>query len=131
MPSALLLALVGAIALYSCGGSGGSTTAPSTSSSSSNVSVSIIGTQGNQAFVHNPIQASAGSTVVWKNNDSATHHIVMDNGSGDLGDIAPGATKTMTLVGSGGNFHCTIHNSMVGSFNATTAPAAPCPDIYC
>ena len=127
MPSALLFALASAIAVWSCGGGGGSTTAPS----GSNVTVTIVGTQGNQAFVPNPIQASSGSTVVWKNNDSTTHHIVMDNGSGDSGDVAPGASKTMTLVGSGGSFHCTIHTSMVGSFNAAAAPTPPCPDIYC
>lgn len=130
--SATAFALVAATLLWSCGGSGsgGSTpTAPGTPSGS--VTVTIVGTQGNQAYVPNPVQAAAGATVVWKNNDTVMHSIVMDNGSAGVGDIAPGASKSMTLSGSGGRFHCTIHTSMVGEFNAATAPAPPCPDIYC
>ena len=51
--------------------------------------------------------------------------VVSDDGSADLGDIAPGSTKSMTLRNSGGNYHCTIHSSMVGSVNGKEAPQPP------
>jgi hypothetical protein len=68
---------------------------------------------------------------VWKNNDSTTHHIVMDNGSADLGDLAPGATTRSVTVASGA-FHGTIHPTMVGSINGplpspVAAPIDPGP----
>ena len=57
----------------------------------------------------------------------------MDDGSADLGDIAPGATSRGFTVRSGSalNFHCTLHPSMVGSINGANAPEPPpCNDPY-
>jgi plastocyanin len=68
---------------------------------------------------------SAGDTLVFKNADSVSHHIVMNDGSADLGDIAPGASKSLTVKGAGGNFHCTIHSTMIGSINGTEPPPEP------
>ena len=64
---------------------------------------------------------------MFRNNDSTLHRIVMDDGSADLGDIAPGATSRGFTVRSGSalNFHCTLHPSMVGSINGATAPEPP------
>lgn len=75
---------------------------------------------------------STGGTVVFKNNDSTIHHVVLDDGSADLGEIGPGASKSVILKGAGGNFHCVIHTTMVGSINGATAPTAPAPpcDAY-
>ncbi len=133
---AAALAIVGATALGSCGDDsshgGNSPTTPSPGTGGSGtVTINIVGTQGNKAFVPNPVQAAAGDTLMWKNSDTVTHHIVMDDGSVDIGDIVPGASRTSQLKGSGGNYHCTIHTSMVGSINGATAPTPPCPDIYC
>ena len=64
--------------------------------------------------------------MAFKNSDSTLHHVVMDDGSADLGDITPGATRSMTLKGTGGNFHCTIHSSMVGSINGNVPEPPPC-----
>jgi hypothetical protein len=49
----------------------------------------------------------------------------MDDGSNDFGQLAVGASSAPRGVGSGGNFHCTIHPSMVGSINGTVAPEPP------
>jgi plastocyanin len=68
--------------------------------------------------------------VAWKNNDVTTHHIVLDNGTADLGILVPGATTASITVSSTAalSFHCTIHPTMVGSINGTAAPApAPVP----
>ena len=68
--------------------------------------------------------------IMWQNNDSVVHRIVMNDGSFDSGNIAPGTTSTtMRLSSSGGSYHCAIHpTTMFGSINVatdTTPPAAP------
>ena len=93
------------------------------------MTVDIIGEVGSQAFTPNPVNATTGSSVVFKNNDTTIHHIVLDNGSADLGNISPGQTsRGVTVSGSGAlGFHCTIHPSMVGTINGAAAAASPDP----
>jgi plastocyanin len=129
------LAVAGAIALWSCGGSGASSSpaAPSTGSTPQTVTVNIVASSGNQAYKPNPVSARSGDTVMFKNNDSTMHHIVMDDGSFDLGEVTPGGTsKGLTLKSANAaNYHCTIHSSMVGSINGQSAPEPPpCNDPY-
>ena len=77
-------------------------------------------------------KVSLGDTIVFKNSDSTTHHVVMDNGSMDFGDIAPGASKSATLANASGNFHCTIHSTMVGAINGKVPDPPPCDNPgYC
>jgi plastocyanin len=79
------------------------------------------------------VLANSGDTGVFRNSDASMHHIVMDDGSSDLGDVGPGATsRGFTLRNANATkFHCTIHPSMVGSINDTVAPEpVPCPDPY-
>ena len=128
------VAVAGALLLWSCGGGSSegspSPTAPSTGSGGT-VSVSIVGTAGNQAFNPNPVSAAVGETVVFRNADSTVHHIVFDDGSADLGEVAPGSTSRGAAVRSGiaTNFHCVLHSSMVGTINGQKAPEPPpCPD---
>jgi len=121
-----------------CGGGGGNysgggtPTAPSTSTPapaptpSPSVTVNIVSSAGNGAFSPNPVQAASGMTVAWKNDTSVSHVLIMDDGR-SIGTLAPGATVSMTVSGSGGSYHCTTHPSMVGSINGATAPA-PAPD---
>ena len=126
-------ALAAAVASWGCGGgssySGSSTPttpSPSTPAPSSNtVTVTIVSSSGNQAYNPNPVQVTMGDTLAFKNADATTHHVVMDDGSADLGDLAPGASKSTTFRGAAGKFHCTIHSSMVGAVNETTAPEPP------
>ena len=136
--------LTAAIAMWSCGGGGSgggySNSSPSTPSPTpapaapNSVTINIVGTSGSTAFSPNPVQATTGATLVWKNNTSSTHRLVMDDGSAVVGEIAPGASSTpMPLRGSGGNYHCTNHPSMVGSINGATPPpsdTAPPGDGY-
>ena len=49
----------------------------------------------------------------------------MDDNSVDFGSLSPGASSAAKGVGTGGNFHCTIHPSMVGTINGTVAPTPP------
>jgi plastocyanin len=142
-PFAILAIILAVVALWAigCGGGGGgaysspttpstSSPAPSASTSTANVTVSIIGNDGSRAFTPNPAAASTGQTVAFKNNDNTTHHMVADNGSWDIGDVAPGATsRTLTVTNASAlTFHCTIHPTMVGAINGATAPPAPTPN---
>jgi plastocyanin len=95
--------------------------------------ISIVGSAGSQAFTPNPANdAPAGTTVAWTNNDSVTHRIVMNDGSLDTGNIAPGQTSAaMTMITNGGNYHCAIHPTMVGALKASTGAPPPCSGAYC
>jgi plastocyanin len=134
-------AIAGALLLVSCGGGGGSSpstaapTAPTTAAppAPTTVTVSIVSAVGNTAYRPNPVMANSGDTVVFRNNDTTTHHIVLDDGSADLGDVGSGATsKGFTLRNANAaRFHCMNHSSMVGAINETAAPPPPpCPDPY-
>src|SRR4051812_9074525 len=79
--------LVLGIGASRCGGS-----SPSSPSTSGAITIAITGQNGNLSFNPNPADAG-GKTVVFKNNDSITHHVQLNDGSGDTGDIAPGATS--------------------------------------
>ena len=123
-------AVLAAVAMWSCGGGssyGGSATptTPSPTPTPNTVTVNIVGSSGNKAYSPNPVQVGTGDTLMFRNNDVTTHHVVMDDGSADLGDLAPGASKSTTFRGVAGKFHCTIHSSMVGAVNETTAPEPP------
>ena len=132
-------ALAGALTLWSCGGGGGTTSSapttptPAPGPAATTVTVNIVGSIGNQAYRPNPASANAGDTVMFRNNDSTMHHIVMNDGTADLGEVAPGAMSRGVMLRNttAANYHCTIHPSMVGSINGATAPdPAPCPDPY-
>jgi plastocyanin len=71
--------------------------------------------------------------VTWRNNDSVAHRIVLNDGTGDTGDIGPGATsRAVRLPAAGANYHCSIHPGMVGAIRATSGdPAPPCTGTYC
>jgi len=149
---AVIAAFVGAVALWGCGGGGGSAAAtptsptaaapvpavtptptPAPTTTAATVTVAIVGSSGNRAFQPNPVRANAGDIVMFRNSDTVLHHLVMDDGSADLGDVAPGAvSRGFTLrSASASNFHCTMHSSMVGSINGATAPEPPaCLDPY-
>jgi plastocyanin len=141
--SGSLVAALIAAAAWGCGGGGGggstsTPTAPSAPSTpappaTTTVTVNVVGSIGNAAYQPNPVRAATGDTVMFRNNDSATHRIVMDDGSADLGDVAPGATSRGFTVRNATalQFHCSLHPSMVGSINGATAPEPPpCRDPY-
>jgi plastocyanin len=122
-----IILCITALWAVACGGGAegaGPTTPSSTGSTGASVTVNINSSAGNSAFSPNPVPVAAGSTVAWKNNTADLHHLVMDDGAA-IGDVAPGATLTMSLKGSGGNYHCTTHPTMVGSINGTSAPPTP------
>jgi plastocyanin len=130
-----VLAIASALAMWNCGGASSSGVTPSPSTPApggANIVVNIASSAGASAYNPNPVQAAIGQTVAFKNSDTATHHIMMDDGSMDFGALASGATSKMIAVtASTGKFHCTIHPSMVGAVNGPVPDPAPCMSGYC
>lgn len=119
-------AIASAMVMWSCGGGGASPSSPSNTGPKVTVNISDF-TLGPNSFNPNPVLAGVGDTVAFKNNDNTMHHIVLDDGSADLGDLNPGATtRTFVVKAGGGNFHCTIHSGMVGAINGQVPDAPPC-----
>jgi plastocyanin len=92
----------------------------------------LVGQNGVQAFSPNPA-TFGGQQVVFKNNDSVMHRVVLNDGSVDTGSIAPGATSgVVTMPGTGTNYHCSVHPGMIGSVTAASGAAPPpCQGDYC
>jgi hypothetical protein len=85
--------------------------------------VNIVASFGSGAFAPNPLQAAAGDTIVWTNNDVIRHEIVLDDGT-PVGSLAAGqSTNPITVTLPTIGYHCTLHPSMVGQ--VTTVP----PDL--
>jgi plastocyanin len=137
MVKLLLLSLfVSLVVLWavSCGGGGGGYTQPTPTSPSpqpqnppsANATINIVSSSGSGAFNPNPAQVPAGGTILWMNSTGVSHVLVMNDGA-SIGTLAPGASMTTTLRGSGGNYHCTTHPSMVGSLNGSTPAPSPAP----
>jgi plastocyanin len=62
------------------------------------------------------ITVEVGATVTWTNTGAATHTVTSDSGAFDSGNLAPGATFSMTFDSAGTfSYFCEIHPSMVGS----------------
>jgi plastocyanin len=133
----MVLAVAAALALANCGGGGNSPTSPSPSgngNTSATVTINITGLGGKQAFNPNPATVAAGQLVVFKNNDVVVHHVMLDDGTVQTPDIAPGATSAPVAMGTTGakTYHCTIHPGMVGGFNGAVAEPPPnCSQAYC
>ena len=91
-------------------------TTPTATTSNGVVTIDIVRDNGAQSFSPNPATLPAGQTVVWHNVDGITHRVVLNSGSLDTGDLAPGASsRPMSINTGGGPYHCTIHPSMVGT----------------
>jgi len=67
---------------------------------------------------------TTGQTVVWKNNDTTTHRIVIPELGVDTGNIAPGASSApVSLANVSKAYHCSLHPAMVGTLNDAAMPA--------
>jgi plastocyanin len=134
---AFALALAGALSLVGCGGGGGSPTTPTPPSTgggggtSSIVTINIKGVNGKLSFDPNPATVGAGQLIVFKNNDRVAHHVMLDDGTQQTSDIAPGASSQPISIGANKSYHCAMHPSMVGSFNGNDTPEPPPCQGYC
>src|SRR5262245_21065206 len=137
MRKVILISFVTALGLTAaaCSGNGyGSASAPSPATAPATspdgiVTVNVVAINGAQSFSPNPTTLPAGQKVVWHNVDVVTHRVVLNDGSVDTGNLAPGAFSQAMTIGEGAAvYHCSIHPEMVGSINQSTAPSsAPAP----
>jgi plastocyanin len=132
-----LTACAAAFVAFAASGCGGSTnnspTTPTpTPAPSGAITINIVGQNGSMAFSPNPASAG-GQMVVFRNSDGVTHRVVLNDGSIDTGNIAPGATSAaVAMPASGTNYHCSIHPGMIGAINPASGGAPPpCEGIYC
>jgi hypothetical protein len=87
------------------------------------LTITVVGTFGEGAFVPNPLQAAIGNTIVWTNNDFVVHDIVFDDGT-PVGMLAPGQSSVpIALLTDTVGYRCTLHPSMVGQ--VVPIPVAP------
>jgi len=102
---------------YSNGNNSGTLTAPSSGA----VLVNIVGINGALSFSPNPATLPSGQMIVWHNIDSVTHHVVLNDGSLDTGNLDPGTySSPIALSAAGRQYHCSIHPVMIGSLNQNT-----------
>ena len=137
----IALLMASAAIAVSCGGGGGtpptSPTPPAGGGgggAQATVTITITGQGGKLAFSPNPATVSPGQLVVFKNNDKEVHHVMLDDGTVQTADIAPGATSAPVAMGTSGSqsYHCSIHPGMVGGFNGTEVEPPPnCNQAYC
>jgi plastocyanin len=125
------------LGIWGCSGSGsssGSTTspaAPAPMTSNGVVTINVVAINGAQSFSPNPATLPAAQVVVWHNVDNTTHRVVLNDGSVDTGNLAPGASsQPMALGAAGGPYHCSIHPEMVGSINQDTSTSPPPSSSY-
>src|SRR5262245_27205596 len=110
-------AIAATASLVACGGGGGGGT-PTAPPSPDVVTIVVNGQSGSQSFWPNPATA-AGQMTAFRNNDTVVHRVVLNDGSIDTGDIAPGATsRAVQMPAAGTNYHCSLHPTMIGSVNA-------------
>jgi plastocyanin len=93
--------------------------------------ISIVGQNGQQAFTPNPANFG-GQMVVFRNTHNTTHRVVLNDGTVDTGDIAPGATsRAVQMPTEGTNYHCDLHPGMIGAVASSSGTPPMCVGIYC
>jgi plastocyanin len=125
------LALV--LACSGCGGGYGGNPSGVTSPTGAPPTINILGDRGAQSFSPNPASGGQDNVVIWRNNDSVIHRIVLNDSALDTGDLAPGASsRAIQLPAGGANYHCSIHPGMIGALRPADGGAPPpCTGVYC
>ena len=122
------------LGMWGCSGSGNSNSstnspvAPTPVTSNGVVTINVVAINGAQSFSPNPATLPAGQMVVWRNVHNTTHRVVLNDGSLDTGDLAPGmSSQPMALGAASAPYHCSIHPEMIGSINQDTSVSSPGP----
>ena len=115
MAGPLLVLAAFLMLLGGCKGASSSYYSTPTSPSTAPPAPSAPNTVAIQGMAYGPssITVAKNTSVTWKNNDNVAHTATADDGTWDTGNIAPGASKSLTFP-SGGTFayHCTVHPMM-------------------
>ena len=108
------------LSLSGCGGYGrnsGNPTGPSGNppAPSGALVINVVAIDSAQSFLPNPSSIPDGRTVVWHNVDTVTHRVVLNDRSGDTGNLDPGTFSSPMSLATIGGYHCSIHPEMVGT----------------
>ena len=119
-----------AIVASACGG--GSSSTPTSPSTPTAFTITVTRQNGAQSFSPNPASVG-GQMVVFRNSDSVIHRVILNDGTLDTGNIAPGGASAAVRMPDGGtNYHCSVHPDMVGAVNPIAGGPPPvCEGIYC
>src|SRR3569832_1235707 len=79
------------------------------------IAIDVVGENGTRSFSPNPATVPVGTMVTWHNVDGTAHHVVLDDGQMDAGNLPPGRFSPAMPLVRPGPYHCTIHPSMVGA----------------
>jgi plastocyanin len=97
-------------------------TAPTPPATSHVATIDIAEIDGPYSFYPSPATIRIDQVIVWRNEDTVTHHLVFDDGSIDTGTLAPGTvSQPIPVVAGNRSYHCTIHPTMVGAVVVTPA----------
>ena len=123
----VLAAAAAGLILCACGGGGSTPSGPNPGA----LTITITRQNGAQSFSPNPATAG-GQAVVFRNADTVVHRVRLNDGSLDMGDIAPGATSAQVdMPAQGTNYHCSLHPDMIGAVSGTSGPPPACEGPYC
>ena len=123
----VLAAAAAGLILSACGGGGSTPSGPS----SGPLTITITRQNGAQSFSPNPATAG-GQAVVFRNADTVVHRVLLNDGSVDTGNIAPGATSAQVeMPAQGTNYHCSLHPDMIGAVSGTSGAPPTCEGPYC
>ena len=90
--------------------------APTPIPPSATFTIDIAEMNGPNSFYPSPANVATGQTVIWRNDDRVTHHVVFDTLAVDAGTTAPGTSSQPNTIAAGTwSYHCAIHPSMVGT----------------
>ncbi len=68
----------------------------------------------NSVFSNTNLVITAGTKVVWENDDTMIHTVTADDASFDSGDIQPGGSYSRTFNSTGTfAYHCKLHPGMI------------------
>ena len=91
---------------------GGETGGDATGGGGGGTTITIEGS----AYDPSTVQVSGATTITVTNNDSVSHTLTLDDGSGEV-ELDGGASGELTVdISETAGFHCEIHSSMTGTF---------------
>ena len=97
-------------------------TAPTAPAPSHTVTIAIAEVNGPYSFYPSQVTIQPNQVIVWRNDDSVTHHVVLDDGSIETGTLAPGtSSQPLTITAGNRSYHCAIHPTMVGTVVVNSA----------
>jgi len=114
IPALLCLLLLG-FASFAAGCSSPAPAAPAAATPAASGGGNAVTIAG---FAFNPtdLTVRTGSTVIWTNNDPASHTITSDSGAFSSDPVVQGGTYQFTFSQPGTYaYHCSIHPSMKGT----------------